>query len=257
MPPLVDIHVHLLAGLDDGPKTPSDAVAMCRFMIEQGIRHAAAGAHQNDDYPDNTPERLRTAAQALAEQLAADDVQLKTFPCAEVMVGTETLERFQRGEYLTVADTGKYMLIEMPHGLCVELKWLVEELVDRDVRPILGHAERSPEVLHEPGRVEALIEAGCLIQVSSKSITEPPSREDAAAIKSWFKRGIVHLLGSDGHSLRRRPPVMADAYRQVVRWVGAGPAENIGSRNGLAILQGRRLTVPQPEPPRKWFAWFR
>jgi protein-tyrosine phosphatase len=257
MPPLVDIHVHLLAGMDDGPKTADDALSMCKMMVEQGIRYAAAGAHQNDDYPDNSPDRIRAAAAKLAEQLKANEVQLDVRPCAEVMVGIETLNQLGRGELMTVGDAGKYLLIEMPHGLCVELKWLVQELDDRNIRPILGHAERSPEVLHDSGRAEALIQAGCLLQVSSKSITDPPSRQDAIAIRNWFKRRMVHVLGSDGHSLRRRPPVMAAAYKQVVKWVGEAEAVRIASANGIAMLHGRPIHVPPPLPATKsWFSWF-
>lgn len=258
MPPLVDIHVHLLAGLDDGPRTPDDALAMCRMMAEQGVGYAAACAHQNDDWPDNSPHRIKDAAQRLAEQLQAHDIPLKTYPCAEVMVGMATLDQFGRGELLTVGDHKRYILIEMPHGLCVEVKWLVEEFMERGVRPILGHAERSPELLHDAGRIEALISAGCLVQVSSKSITDPANREEATLLKSWFRRKCVHLLGSDGHSPRRRPPYLADAYRLVQRWVGPAAAEAIGSRNGIAVLEGRPLSVPAPEPPsRSWLAWFR
>lgn len=257
MPPLVDIHVHLLAGLDDGPKTPEDALAMCKMMVEQGIGYAAAGAHQNDDYPNNTPDAIRAAAGKLAEQLQSNNVPLQTKPCSEVMVSTETLNQLDRGELMTVGDTGKYILIEMPHGLCVELKWMVQELDDRGYRPILGHAERYPEVLHDPGRAEGLIHAGCLMQVSSKSITDPPCREDAIAIKNWFKRRMVHVLGSDGHSLKRRPPVMAAAYHQVVKWVGEAEAQFIASTNGIAILHGRPIHVPPPLPPAKgWFGWL-
>src|SRR5262245_23807354 len=257
MIPLVDIHVHLLAGMDDGPRLPEDAVAMCRMMADQGVRFAAACAHQNSDWPDNSPERIKETAGRLVELLNAADIPLRTFPCAEVMVGIDTLDRFGRGELLTVSDNRRYILIEMPHGLCVEVKWLVEEFLDRGVRPILGHAERSPELLHDPGRVEALISAGCLIQVSSRSITDPATKEDGAALKSWFKRRCVHLLGSDGHSVRRRPPVMAHAYHQVCRWVDTSLAEKIGSTNGIAVLEGRPLQVPAPEPPsRKWFSWL-
>ena len=257
MPPLVDIHVHLLAGLDDGPRTPEDAINMCRMMVEEGVRHTVALAHQNDDYPNNTPDVIRAATVKLAEGLKALDIPLTVYPCSEVMVGPQTLDQLSRNELMTIADNRKYILLEMPHGLCVEVQWLVEEMIDRRIRPILGHAERSPELLHDPGVIERLIQAGCLVQVSSKSITNPATREDAAALKSWFRRRIVHVLGSDGHSLRRRPPVMADAYRQVEKWVGTEEAERIGSRNGMAILAGKPITVPAPEPPsRKWFSWL-
>src|SRR5207244_4997577 len=71
-PPLVDTHCHLLAGLDDGPRTPEDAVAMCRRAYDQGVRHSVALAHQNEDYPDNTPQRLRAAFAQLVADLKAD-----------------------------------------------------------------------------------------------------------------------------------------------------------------------------------------
>lgn len=255
MAPLADLHVHLLAGLDDGPKTLDEALAMCKIMVDEGVRHTVAGAHQNDDYPNNTPERIRTAATGLANALKLDAIPLATHPCAEVMVSPELLDRLGRGELMTIGGKNRYILIEMPHGLCVDLQWMIEELVERDVRPILGHPERSPELLHEPGAMEKLIQAGCLVQVSTKSITRPPGSADATAIRSWFRRRMVHVLGSDGHSPTRRAPMMADAYKQVVRWVGEAEAERIGSGNGIAILEGRPIMIPAPEPPeRHWFA---
>ena len=230
---------------------------MCRMMVEEGIRHTVAAAHQNDDYPNNSPDVIRAATAKLAAGLKAIDLPLTVYPCAEVMVAPDTLDKLSCNELMTVADNRKYILLEMPHGMCVELQWMVEELIDRRIRPILGHAERSPELLHEPGTIERLIQSGCLVQVSSKSITNPATRQDEAALKSWFRRGVVHVLGSDGHSLRRRPPVMADAYRKVQKWLGPAQAEQIGSKNGLAILAGQRITVPAPEPEsRKWFSWL-
>jgi protein-tyrosine phosphatase len=256
MPPLVDTHVHLLAGLDDGPRTPEEALDMARLMCEEGVRHTVACAHQNDDYPTNNAAVIREATARFAQGVAALELPLAVHPCAEVMVGPELLERLDQGELMTVGDLKRYLLIEMPHGMYVELAWLVEELVERNLRPILGHPERCPELLHEPGAIENLIQSGCMVQVSSNSITDPDNAADAAAIKDWFRRRIVHFLGSDGHSVRRRPPVMADAFRRMEKWVGPAEAERIGSTNGLAMLAGQLLQVPLPLPRRKWFSWL-
>jgi protein-tyrosine phosphatase len=126
-------------------------------------------------------------------------------------------------------------------------------LRDLDLRPILAHPEQQPELLEDSGRIEQLIHAGCLVQVSTKNITDPRDRVSGRRLKDWFKRGVVHVLGSDGHSPRRRRPHMADAYRQVVRWVGNNAADRICSTNGMAILQGLPIHVPEPvAKARRW-----
>src|SRR5688572_26140722 len=162
IPPLVDTHCHLLAGLDDGPRTPEDALAMCRRAYDQGVRHSVALAHQNEDYPANTPQRLREAFGKLVEDLRAAGLEdFEVVPCAEVMVRPDMLEAYDRGEFLGIGASGKYILLEMPHGLCVELAWVIQRLVAKGVRPILAHAERCPELLHDLPSVEKLINAGC------------------------------------------------------------------------------------------------
>jgi protein-tyrosine phosphatase len=163
------------------------------------------------------------------------------------------------GRLLGVAGRRQYLLVEMPHGLFVDLAETVRSLAAGGVRVILAHPERHKELLHEAGRIEQLIEAGCLVQVSSASVTRPRSRADGQALKDWFKRGVVHCLGSDGHSPTTRPPELAAAYRQVRAWAGSRVADRVGSAFGMAILQGLPLQIPKPEPRRRsWLAaWMR
>src|SRR5262249_44054234 len=154
-------------------------------------------------------EGIRQATQRLAQGLREAGISLAVFPCAEVMVQPDTESAWLQGSLLSIADRRRYLLMEMPHGLFVDLHGIVRRLREQDVRIVLAHPERQPELLHEPGRIEQLIGAGCLVQVSSGSVTDPPDRQSWRALKDWFKRGIVHVLGSDGHSPRRRPPLMA------------------------------------------------
>jgi protein-tyrosine phosphatase len=257
MLPLVDVHCHLLAGLDDGPRSWDDALAMCRTAHAEGTRMVAATAHQNETYPDVTPDRIRESAKRLAELLREAGVELATFPTAEVMAHLDAEASWDAGKLLSVADRGQYLLLEMPHRLFVDLRPTVEALRRRGVRLVLAHPERHPEWLHEPGAIEGMIRAGCLVQVSSGSVTDPPSAADGRALKGWFRRGCVHLLGSDGHSPRRRPPLLAAAYRQVCRWAGSAVADRVASTNGVAVLSGLPLRVPEPVAPRAgWFPKF-
>lgn len=253
MIPLVDLHCHLLAGMDDGPRTDEEAVAMCRIAYEEGVRLAAATAHQNDRWSAVTPDGIRHGCQRLAQMLRAEGIALTVFPCAEVMVFPGIEASFRDGKLLSVADHGQYLLIEMPHGFFVDIFDIVQGLRNAGVRPILAHPERHDELLHDSEQIERLVGAGCLVQVSSASITKPSSREDELALKGWFQKGIVHLLGSDGHSPTRRPPKMVDAYRQVREWVGDQAADRVCHTNGLAIANGIPLRVPQPKATSRWW----
>jgi protein-tyrosine phosphatase len=250
------MHCHLLAGVDDGPRTEAEALEMCRIAFAEGVRMAAATAHQNERWKAVTPERIRTATEQLAGSLRQADLPLIVMPCAEVMAHPDLETTWRNGGLLTVANRGEYLLLEMPHGLFVDLGDTVKTLREAGVRPILAHPERQPEFLHDTGRIERLIRMGCLVQVSSHSVTDPPSGSDARALKSWFKRGIVHVLGSDGHSVNRRPPRMAGAYKRIAQWVGNQVADRVCSTTGMAILQGLPVRVPEPEPPPRKARWL-
>ena len=254
MIPLADMHCHLLAGLDDGPANEEEALAMCRHAFQEGTRLAAATAHQNDRWHNVTPERIREGTRLLNEKLHQAGLPLTVFPTAEVMVFPGMEEAWQEKKLLSFADRGKYLLVEMPHNLFVDLRPMAQAFRKHGVHFILAHPERQPELLHEPGQIEALIEEGCLVQVSSGSITTYGTPQDTRAIKKWFQRGLVHLLGSDGHSSTHRPPRMADAYHQIVRWTDNSTADRICSTNGLALFQGLHLRVPKPQPlGKRWF----
>jgi protein-tyrosine phosphatase len=255
MIPLADTHVHLLGGLDDGPRTREDALEMCRIMYAEGVRVAAATAHQNERWCDVTPEGIREATRLLREDLHRAELPLTVVPTAEVTVALDTVEAWLAGRLLSVADRGQYLLLEMPHGIYVELGPTIHRLRQEGLTPIIAHPERQAELLEDPGRIEELISMGCLVQVSTGSITKPPSGAvGEKALRNWFRRGIVHLIGSDGHSPRRRTPRLLEAYHRVVDWAGQTVADRVFSVNGQAVLLGLPLRVAPPEPKRR--SWF-
>ncbi len=243
---LVDIHCHLYAGLDDGPQTHEEVWEMCRIAWEEGTRGIAATAHQNERWADNSAERIREAAEVLRQQLAEQHIPLEIFPTGEVMVWPGLEEAWQRGELMSVGDMGKYLLIELPGGMFLDLRDLIQFLVGSGVRPIIAHPERHPELLFDEGTIDEWIRLGCLVQVSTRSLTHAPSSRELKAIKSWVQRGVVHLLGSDGHSPRQRQPRMAAAYRFIEEWAGAAAAHQIGVANGWKVLHGEDFQVPLP-----------
>ena len=153
MPPLVDTHCHLLAGLDDGPRTPDDAIAMCRKAYDQGVRHSVALAHQNDEYP-----RQHAAAdsagirQARRRSCAPRTCRTTSSSVPRSWSARTSWTRCDRGELLTFGDAGKYLLFEMPHGLCVEVGWVIERFVDEGRAADPGPRRTLPGTAGRPGR---------------------------------------------------------------------------------------------------------
>ena len=251
---LVDTHVHLLAGADDGPPTADVALAMCRLLVSQGVRHATALAHQNGGYPDNTPDRLCAAASKLIADLVEKGIPLSVYPTAEVMLSPTIFEDWKAGKLLTVGNHGKWLLVEMPHRGCLDILPIAEAFRPFGVRLIIAHAERYPELLQDPGLAVRWIAAGCLLQVTASALAEPWDAATQKALKRWATGGFIHLLGSDGHGIDWRRPEMAAGFERLVKWVGQAAAERIGSQWGTEILQGIPVDVPTPHPPlRTWF----
>ena len=255
MTPLADTHVHLLAGLDDGPPTADVALAMCRVLVTEGARHATALAHQNPCYPDNTADRLRASASALASALAEQNIPLSVYPTGEVMLAPTTLEEWHAGHLMSVGDHKQWLLVEMPHGEFVDVLPLAEALKPEGVRLIIAHAERYAELLDDVALTQSWIEAGCLIQVTARALAEPGAPEVETALKRWARGGFIHLLGSDGHGIERRRPKLAPGFARLAQWVGRAHAARIASEWGTAILRGEPVQVPAPCPlGRSWFS---
>lgn len=257
MIPLVDMHCHLVAGADDGPRTLADAVEMCNISQAEGVGAVLGLAHQNEYYPDVTPAVIRAGIKELSQALAQQEVPVAVavYPGAEVMVTPDLLAAWEEDRLLSVADRKQYLLIELPHGVFVDLRDIVYELSRLGVRTLLAHPEQVPEYLYGNGVIEQLVELGCVTVVSSANVVDQQGAAATKRLRDWFRRGLVHLLGSDGHSPRRRPPLMAEAYRRIVEWVGEAEANRIGALNGLAILQGLPLKLP-PLKPKGIASWL-
>jgi len=256
--PWADTHVHLLAGLDDGPAHLDEAVAMVRALLSEGVRHASGLAHQNPDYPQNTAAHLRQACENLEARLREEQLAFSVYPTGEVMLSPTTYEEYQQGRLLTLGDRRKLLLVEMPHGLFMDVLPLQAQLAREGVRLVIAHTERYPELLYDLSLGERWFAAGCLFQFSSGEFAQPYDAQLARALRTWAERGLVHMLGTDAHNLTRRPPIYRQGVANLSRWVGPAAAERMASHWGIAALQGLPIHPPRlkPRPKSFWARWL-
>jgi len=196
---VIDLHTHVLPGIDDGARTLGEARALALDLAGQGVTVMAATPHVRDDYP-TTPEVMEEAVAEVRADFEAHRVPVEVVHGAEVDLGL--LWAIPRDELprMTIAQTGRYLLLEFPYrGWPFALDSAVKSLVGLGVTPLLAHPERNPEVQDRPDRVRGLVESGALVQVTAASLAGSRDRAAQAAALRLLDLGLVHVLASDSH----------------------------------------------------------
>lgn len=255
---LIDIHCHLLPGLDDGPASGAEALALARLAAADGIATVIATPHQLGRYREVRAERIRAGVVQLQQVLQQHDVNLRILPGADVRIEPEVVEKIRSGEVLTVADRGRHVLLELPHEVCPPLDQLLAQLQQAGLCGILSHPERNLAIQAQPDLVGPLVESGWLIQITAASLTGTFGTR-ARGVAEWLvQHGWVHFVATDAHSMMARPPILSRAWTRVVELVGPDLAEQWFSTNPNAVIAGREV-ISAPRTTRKtaWFGWLR
>ncbi|MFO0948033.1 MAG: CpsB/CapC family capsule biosynthesis tyrosine phosphatase [Planctomycetota bacterium] len=241
----VDVHCHLLAGLDDGPATSAEALAMCRDAADHGTSVLAATVHQMGSHFHNSREVILRATEKLAAELLAHGIPVRVHPNAEWMIDSEWVEAPQRymDSLLTINDNGRYALIEFPYHPPRHTALIVQRLAERGIRPVLAHVDRFPGLLSYPVEVRRLIDEGFYIQINADAIDGRRGSPVRRASRTLLLSGLIHLVASDGHDPIRRPPRLQTAFEVVKRWLGNTVADQLFCFNPAALLEGRPLEI--------------
>ena len=265
---LVDVHCHLLPGLDDGPATMADAVALCRAMVDDGITTAVATPHQLGKFGlANSPAVVRAAVAELNGVLAAEAVPLRVVAGGDVRVDDQLADLLAGGQVLTLGDGGAFLLIELPHESIVDLSGLTAALVAAGVTPILSHPERNAPLARRSDPMLPWLDAGQLLQVTAGSLVGRFGPDAERAGWRMVEAGQVAMLATDAHHAADRPPAMTAAVDAVAKRLGHAVARRLcvenpakvlaGDRGGLAPSSRRRPAVAVQRPPRRrWWGWF-
>ena len=265
---MIDIHSHILPGLDDGPQTMEESIRMCRIAYQDGIRTIVATPHTLNGVYQNGRSTILTRVNELNDALNNSELPpgqrpsraggrtqnpelpLRILPGSDVHLCETTLQQVDQGEAITIGDGGKYIMIEFPsQAIPYQGERVLFQLLGRGLIPIISHPERNLEIGKRPGRYYEIIKMGCLGQVTAMSLTGefgPKVRQWAEKLlKSW----LVHFIASDAHSPNGRPPILSAAVKAAAKIVGKEEAEKMVTEYPKAILEGRRPNIPEPLSP--------
>ncbi len=241
---MVDIHAHILPGVDDGARSWETAVAMCRMAAQDGITHIVATPHANDEYNYD-----RAQLQQLLSELAkkvGDDLAL-SLGC-DFHFSFDNLQQLRDDPAnFCIGDTS-YLLIELsefsiPPWISTQLLALLQ----MGLRPIITHPERNLLLQKNPGQVLEWAKIGCVIQVTANSLTGRWG-EKAVQVSRWLlEKQALHIVASDCHNLEGRPPVLSRAREYLKPAYGVEIAEALVMKNPQAVVAG--LDIPYfPQP---------
>lgn len=248
---MIDLHAHVLSGIDDGPTTLAESLELAMSAAAGGIRVLAATPHVSSLYPTSADEMHR-AASDLRRALVDAGIDLELVPGGEIalnwidQLSAAELRRFGLG-----GNPG-YLLIEFPdYGWPADLATTIMGLQAGGFRPVLAHPERNAEVQAAPERLRPLVEEGVLVQLTAPALDGRLGRRAAATARRLLELGLAHLLASDAHALKGREIGLRNAAQELgneklERWL----TEEMPG----AIVSGTRLPARPPAARRRlWF----
>jgi len=256
-PPFVDIHCHLLPSLDDGASDWGQSLAMARMAVEDGTSVIVATPHQLGNYAENRGDAVRETVAALQRLLDQHAISLTVLPGADVRIEPDMIAKIQAGEVLTLADRRRHVLLELPHEVYLPLDRLLGSLRTAGLVGILSHPERNQGILAQPGLVEPLVDAGCLLQVTAGAITGTFGPQVQRLAQWLVERRLVHFVSTDAHGVNRRRPLMRRAFDSLCDLAGYETAVDWCCRNPAAVASGRDVAARSPRREgRRCFGWF-
>ena len=239
---LIDIHTHILPGLDDGVQSDEEALNTAKQALNQGITHIVATPHVNPSIYQYKPILIPAKVFVLQSALDEEKVAIRILPGAEYCLEPQLLLKLARGELLTINGCGKHLLVELPKlHLPDYAELLLFELQLNGLTPILAHPERNAILAQHPEKLENLVQRGILVQITAGSLTGLFGKEVMTASEVFVRRGMVHFIASDMHGHGKRLLAMADAKNKLKRLVGERKANRILLDNPLLVLKGERI----------------
>jgi protein-tyrosine phosphatase len=252
----VDIHCHLLPGIDDGAKDWDESLAMARLAVDDGTMAVVATPHQLGNFGHNQGDDIRHRVTELQQRLDRAGIPLKVLPGADVRIEPDMVGRLMRGDVLTLGDHRRHVLLELPHELYLPLEPVLEELSRRKIVGVLSHPERNQGILRQPEVLAPLVEAGCLLQITAGSLCGTFGAECQQFCERLLAGGMVHFVATDAHGPRARRPLMRRAFERVVELADEPTAIDLCSHNPGYVAAGQSVRPGRRAMPRRRRGWL-
>ena len=258
---MIDLHTHILPGLDDGAKDWGEALEMARIACADGIGTVVATPHVSPGVYDNNRDCILNTVKDFNQLLSERRVPLRVLPGAEYRLDPDLPEQLAGGDLLTMNDGGRYLLLEFPSDFIpAHARRVVYELLLQGVAAVIVHPERNAALVKQPHILMDMVEKGALAQITAGSLTGLYGRHAASAAAKFIREGAVHFVASDAHSARGRSPVLSGALSALARLFGEETAKLLVCHNPAAVINNLPVeasgSLPAARKKKSWFNLF-
>ena len=253
---LVDVHCHLLPGIDDGAKTLEDSLDMAKLAVSEGITHILCTPHHNNGVYLNPKHQVIEAVSNLQMELDKADIPLTLFEGQEVRLSYDLMKRIVQNEILFADLEDTYVLIEFP---TMEIPMYAHralfELCANGYIPIIVHPERNVPIMKNPNLLIPFIEMGCLTQITCASYVGQFGKPIQKAAKIMIENNLAHMLASDAHNTSGRQFYTDQAYRKLYKEFGEEKVLDF-QQTVKDVVNGDQVSKPPPVEYHKKFHLF-
>lgn len=241
---MIDIHSHIIFGVDDGPKTEEESLRLLQESYRQGVRGIIATSHRRKGMFE-TPEHIIEAhflkTQALAKQVSED---FHIFYGAEIYFTEDVLAKLENRELPLLAQTNSVLVEFGSKTPFKQIQKALGELIRLGITPVVAHIERYDALEDEVEKVTGLIDMGCFMQINSSSVLKPKLFKDSHKLykqraQVFLEEDLVHFIASDMHNLENRKPYMEEAYQLIEKQYGSSRAKDLFMNNPLLLLKNK------------------
>ena len=238
----IDMHNHIIYGIDDGAKTKQDTIDMLKMAIADGIEKVIFTPHFKEEVFENNRESIEVMKTEIDQLIKDNDLSIDAYYGSEIYLSYSSLDQVNEGNFKTLNDS-KYVLVET-HRVSLYQKVNISDIlynfkIDKYV-PVVAHPERYQMVHEDPNIVYEWVKDGSLIQVNASSILNPKKKSHKLA-RLLLKHRLVHFIGSDAHDTVYRPPLLSDAYEFVKKHYGASYADTLFYDNPLKVINNEPI----------------
>jgi protein-tyrosine phosphatase len=251
---MIDLHCHILAGLDDGAGSLEESLAMAKIAQGDGITTIVATPHLfRGNLPADDFAAIEDRRQELSRAIAKNNIAVEVKGGAEVHISHNLINEIRARRNSLVINGSVYMFIEFPSGhIYPGVKNLIFDLMTEGIIPIIAHPERNSVFARHPGLLYDLVRMGALAQVNSGSLNGLYGREASECILGFLKWNLIHFLASDGHNSTSIPPRLSEAVRSAEAVIGKERVCYLVEDNPQAVLDDREVPfLPTAIDPRK------